>query len=107
MNRCNKKATHISTSWGFRACKQHAKTGLWFSGEMIPYRRELDVPCKYESDFQRCDKPLNEIPAGYLTLIKHNPKTGYQLWQNPFGEKMEMTAHAVGRSESCLRHRRT
>tara|TARA_Y100001951_G_C11194943_1_gene213725 strand:- start:384 stop:533 length:150 start_codon:yes stop_codon:yes gene_type:complete len=34
---------------------------------------------------------MNEIPAGYLRLIKYNPKTGYQLWQNPFGETVSWT----------------
>ena len=53
--RCNKKATHISTAWGFRACNQHVING------MIPYRKELDTPLKFEKDFQRCDQPLYEV----------------------------------------------
>ncbi len=53
VKRCNRKASHMSTAWGFRACRKHAVGG------MMAYNRELEPPMKYKKDYQRCDQLLS------------------------------------------------
>ena len=52
VKRCNRKASHMSTAWGFRACSKHAVGG------MMAYNRELEPSLKYKKDYQRCDQLL-------------------------------------------------
>ena len=54
--RCNRKATHMSMAWGFRACNKHAVGG------MMGYNKELEPPFKYKKDYQRCDHIIYQHP---------------------------------------------